>query len=87
MRQRVFTDGRNIDGSLQRALGDREGEAASETEKFSSCQLSRCPPFSTINVSFIISCAPPPIVNLGMIFLLKGEDYNTPCYGKLNQVD
>jgi hypothetical protein len=31
------------------------------------------------NASFIISCAPPPFVNLGMRFLLRGEGCNTPC--------
>jgi hypothetical protein len=39
----------------------------------SSCQLSRYPPFSTINVSFIVSCAPPSFINLGMGFLLRGR--------------
>jgi hypothetical protein len=31
------------------------------------------------------SCAPPPFVNLGTRFLLRGEGCNTPCYGNSNQ--
>jgi hypothetical protein len=57
---RGLTDGRNIDGSLQHALGDRKGEAAWETKKFSSFRLSRYPPFSAMNALLIAYYAPLP---------------------------
>jgi hypothetical protein len=31
-------------------------------------------------------CFPPPFVNLGMRFLIRGEGCNTPCYRNPNQV-
>jgi hypothetical protein len=41
--------------------------------------------FSVINVSYIVSCAPP-YVNLRTRFLLREGGCNTPCYRNPNQV-
>jgi hypothetical protein len=45
-----------------------EGKVMWETEKFSSVQLSQNPLFSTLNVSIIFLCFPPPFVNSGQDF-------------------
>jgi hypothetical protein len=43
-------------------------------------QRSEYPPFSTVNASSLVSCAPS-FVNLRIRFLLRGEGCNTPYYG------
>jgi hypothetical protein len=47
---------------------------------------TKCTPWFTsiVELFFIISCAPPPIVISGRDFF-RGGGYNTPCYGKINQ--
>jgi hypothetical protein len=39
-------------------------------------------PQSRHPLSFLV--LPPPFINLGMRFILRGETYNTPCYGFTN---
>jgi hypothetical protein len=58
----------------------QKNKVVCETEKFSSFWQSRHLRFPTINASLIIYCAPPPFINLGMRFLLRGVGYNTLCY-------
>jgi hypothetical protein len=65
----------------------QENVASARTEESSPFQLIVYPSGYTVNAPFIISCAPPPFINLRLRFLLRGEGYNTPCYGKLNQVN
>jgi hypothetical protein len=57
-----------------------DGKPIWETEKFSPFQRSRYLRSSTINASYIVSCAPPPSINLGTRFLLRGQGCNTLCY-------
>jgi hypothetical protein len=52
-----------------------------------NCPYTRYHSCYSVNASFIVSCAPPPFINLGTIFLLRGKGCNTPCYRKLNQVN
>jgi hypothetical protein len=47
------------------------------TEESFPFQLSGCPSCYAVNAPFIVSCAPPPFINLVMRFLLKGEGCNT----------
>jgi hypothetical protein len=35
-------------------------------------------PSSFLVLSFIVSCTPPPLINFGTRFLLKGQGCNTP---------
>jgi hypothetical protein len=65
----------------------QENVASARTEESSPFQLIVYPSGYTVNAPFIVSCAPPPFINLRLRFLLRGEGYNTPCYGKLNQVN
>jgi hypothetical protein len=62
----------------------QENIASTRTKESSPFQLSGCPSCYAINAPFIISCAPPPFINLGTRFLLRGEGYNTMCYGSPN---
>jgi hypothetical protein len=65
----------------------QENVASAHIEESSPFQLSACPSGYTVNAPFIVSCFPPPFINLRTRFLLRAEGYNTPCYGKLNQVN
>jgi hypothetical protein len=56
-------------------------EKLSKRPRSSLFQRSQYLCFSTINASYIVSCAPPPFVNLRTRFLFKGEGCNTLCYG------
>jgi hypothetical protein len=44
------------------------------TEESSPFQLSSCPSCYTVNAPFIVSCAPPPFINLRTRFFLRGRD-------------
>jgi hypothetical protein len=83
IRQRGLTVGCNIDGSLQCALGDQEGEAAWETEKFSLLLTIPISFFSSIRASFIISCASPSFCKSRDDISFRGG-CNTPYYGIFN---
>jgi hypothetical protein len=65
----------------------QENVASACTKESSPFQLSSYPSCYAINAPFIVSCAPPPFINLGTRFLLRGEGCHTPCYEKLNQVN
>jgi hypothetical protein len=53
----------------------RKGKLHGKPGRPSSCHWSRCsiPLFSTSSHSTLFSCAPPPFVNLGTRFLLRGR--------------
>jgi hypothetical protein len=72
IRQRVLTDGCNIDENLQQALGDREVFQL-PTILISSFLHNKC-----VIHHFLCFL---PFVNLEMRYLLRGEGCNTPCYG------
>jgi hypothetical protein len=70
---------------LQGAMSFMHGrKSCMGNREVSFFQRSRYLRFFAINASFIVSCAPPPFVNIRTRFLLRGEDYNTPCYEILN---
>jgi hypothetical protein len=50
-----------------------EGKSTWEIKKCASVQGSWYPLYTTVNASFIISCAPTPFINLEMRFLLWGR--------------
>jgi hypothetical protein len=56
----------------------QENVASTRTKESFPIQLSGYPSCYTVNAPFIISCAPPPFINLGIRFLLRGRAV-TPC--------